>query len=191
RIIMSVIKEVAGDKKPRLVRDRPFATNGQPFVALHEAVQAFGDDVLGDCFVAPYAQREIAGLRAAEAARFAIDFPHGTILMRFGIEISVVGFALAIKGCYGALYYVAGCFHADLCEVAQRTKTGRGGEAGRFRRRLLRAYGKIVVTPAAVHRFIALQTVDLSGYDFLDPLLPLGISGTLVHFDQSLDRISV
>ena len=58
---MPVVKEVAGDEEPRLMRHGPFATDGQPFVALDKTIEAFGDNIIGDCFVAPQAQGEIAG----------------------------------------------------------------------------------------------------------------------------------
>src|SRR5437764_4312774 len=77
------------------------------------------------------------------------------------IKKRAVGPALASNYGQAAVNELLRHFDAKLFCIVEGQQHGCRGEACRLARRLLRARGKIVISPAAVDRLVAIEQLDL------------------------------
>ena len=192
RVVVAVVEKVAGHGKPRLVGHGTLAADAQPAVACEQAVEPGGEHGVGDLLVAPQAEREVAGLRAAEAAAGAVDARPRPPLEAEGVEIREVGVLLAAQAREGAPHQPSRRLDAHAPGLAKRHERRGGGEAGGVAAGLLGLRAEVVVAPAAVDGLEAFEQLDL----LADELLELAAAGgvlrlALDHPHESLDAVGV
>ena len=72
-IAMSVVEKVSRHREPGFMRNRTFAADIEPTIALAQPNEPLFDHFIGNFFVAPEPQGIVTGLRTGKAATRAID----------------------------------------------------------------------------------------------------------------------